>query len=124
MLMLFVPFTDESQLVGEGQTAEEAFNEHFSGCTSMENYHESLQRMLQAQSIFKRINNARKEEEVSESVNAIAEEEGIKLAGEAEAAMLDVHDMDYDTIGLLEHIGMLNEDQRSVFEQVCGHLET
>ena len=29
LLLLFVPFTDESQLVGEGQTAEEAFNEHF-----------------------------------------------------------------------------------------------
>ena len=50
MLMLFVPFTDESQLVGEGQTAE-AFNEQFSGCTFMESYHESLQRMLQAQSV-------------------------------------------------------------------------
>ena len=38
--------------------------------------------------------------------------------------MHDVHDMNYDTTGLLEHIGMLNEDQRRVFEQVCGHLET
>ena len=27
LLLLFVPFTDESQLVGKGQTAEEAFNE-------------------------------------------------------------------------------------------------
>ena len=74
-------------------------------------------------SVSKRINKARKEE-VPESDNAIAEEEGIKLAAEAEAAMHDVHDMNYDTIGLLEHIGMLNEDQRRVFEQVCGHLET
>ena len=51
-------------------------------------------------SVSKRINKARKEE-VPESDNAIAEEEGIKLAAEAEAAMHDVHDMNYDTIGLL-----------------------
>ena len=37
--------------------------------------------------------------------------------------MQDVHDMNYDTVGLPEHIGMLKEDQKRVFEQVCGHLE-
>ena len=60
MLLLFVPFTDESQLVGEGQSAEEAFNKHFSKCALMEDYHEGLQRMLQAQSKVKKINEARK----------------------------------------------------------------
>ena len=49
LLLLFVPITDESQLVGEGKTAEEAFNEHFKDHSSMEDHHESLQRMLQAQ---------------------------------------------------------------------------
>ena len=51
------------------------------------------------------------------------QKEGVKLIGEAEAAMHDVHDMDYDTIGLSEHISMLNEDQRRIFEQVSKHLE-
>ena len=32
--------------------------------------------------------------------------------------MHDVHDMDYDTIDLSERIGMLNEDQSRIFEQV------
>ena len=32
--------------------------------------------------------------------------------------MHDVHDMDYDTIDLSERIGILNEDQRRIFEQV------
>ena len=59
-----LPFTDESQLVGEGQMAEEAFNEHFKDHSSMEDHHESLQRMLQAQSKVKRINEARKDEEL------------------------------------------------------------
>ena len=37
--------------------------------------------------------------------------------------MYDVHDMDYDTIGLSECIAMLNEDQRRIFEQVSDHLD-
>ena len=59
-----LPAIKESQLVGEGQTAEEAFNEHFEDHSSMEDHHESLQRMLQAQSKVKRINEARKDEEL------------------------------------------------------------
>ena len=47
-----------------------------------------------------------------EDEDEAAEEDGVKLVGEAEAAMHDVHDMDYDTIGLSEHIAMLNVDQR------------
>ena len=118
-----MPLTDESQLVGEGQTAEEAFNEHFKDHSSMEEHHESLQRMLQAQSKVKRINKARKDEELPADKDAAVEEEGIKLVGEAEAAMHDVHDMNYDTIGLSEHIDMLNEDQRRIFELVADHLK-
>ena len=38
------------------------------------------------------------------------EEEGFKLIGEAATAMHDVHDMEYDTVGLSECIRMLNED--------------
>ena len=55
--------------------------------------------------------------------DAAVEEEGIKLVGEAEAAMHDVHDMNYDTIGLSERIDMLNEDQRRIFELVADHLK-
>ena len=78
--------------------------------------------MLQAQSKVRRINEARKEEEVPADEDAAIEDEGIKIIGEAEAAMHDVHDMDYDTIDLSERIGMLNEDQRRIFDQVVDHL--
>ena len=122
MLLLFVPFTDELELVGDGQITEEAFNEHFKDYSSMENHHESLQKMLQAESKVQRINEARKEEEVPADEDAAVEDEGIKIIGEAEAAMHDVHDMDYDTIDLSERIGMLNEDQRRIFEKVVDHL--
>ena len=50
------------------------------------------------------------------------EEESIKLIGEAEAAMHDVHDMECDTVGLSECIRMLNEDQRRIFDRVTDHL--
>ena len=108
-------------MVGDGQTAEEAFNEHFKCYSSMEEHHETLQKMLQAQSKVRRINEARKEDEVSPDKDD-AEDEGVKLVGEAEAAMHDVHDMDSDDIDLSERVGMLNEDQRRIFDQVSDHL--
>ena len=108
LLLLFVPFTDKSQLVRDGQTAEEVFNERFRDYRSMEDHHESLQKMLRAQLKVQRINEARKEEEVPKDENEAVKEESVKLADEAEAAMNDVHDMDYDAIGLSEVIGMLN----------------
>ena len=52
----------------------------------MEDYHESLQRMLQAQLKVK-INEAKKKEEVPESDHATIQEEGIKLVDKAEDAM-------------------------------------
>ena len=87
----------------------------------MESYHESLQKMLQAQSKFKRINEAREDEEVPADDDA-AIEEGIEINGEAEAAMHDVHDMNYDTVSLSERIQMLNDDHKRIFEQIVDHL--
>ena len=52
--------------------------------------------------------------------DAAVEDEGIKIIGMAKAAMHDVHNMDY--IDLSERIGMLNADQRRIFEQVIDHL--
>ena len=110
LLLLFVPFTDESELVRDGQSAEEAFNEHFRDHSSME-HHESLQKILQSQSKMQRINEVRKEEEVLADEDEAVEKEGVKLIG----AMHDVHDMDYDTIGLSERISMLNEGYLNKF---------
>ena len=38
LMLLFVPFTDESNLVGKGQTAEEVFGKHFPDCASIESF--------------------------------------------------------------------------------------
>ena len=122
LLLLFMPFTEESELLSEGQSAEDAFNDFFSKCASMEEHHESLQRMLQAQSKVKTINEARKGEDVPLKEEAATEEEGIVLIGEAEAAMHDVQDIECDTINLHERISMLNEDQHRIFKKVTDHL--
>ena len=54
--------------------------------------------------------------------DAAIEEESIKLVDEVEAATHDVHDIDYDTVGLPEHICVLNSDQRRIFEQIVNYL--
>jgi len=45
LLLLFVPFTTVSDLIKEGQTAEDAFNEFLETCESLKDHHESLQWM-------------------------------------------------------------------------------
>ena len=120
LLLLFVPFTKESDLLPDGQTAEDAFNEFFCKCASMEDHHESLQKMLKAQSKVRTINDVRKGEDVP--LKEEAAKEGVHLIGEAEAAMHDVHDMEYNSIGIHERISMLNEDQHRVFKLVSDHL--
>ena len=74
--------------------------------------------MLQAQLKLKSTKQGNKKRFQKVIMLYIVQEEGIKLVGKAEAAMQDVHDMNYDTVGLPEHIGMLNEDQKRVFESL------
>jgi len=126
-LLLFVPFTAESDLIKEGQTAEDAFNEFLETSENLKDHHESLQRMLEAQSKMKRIDEARKEQEgdadSEEGQNEC--EEGVKLIGEAEAAMHDVHDIEDNACNHLEleqRIEILNEDQKRVFDKITNHL--
>ena len=48
---------------------------------------------------------------------------GVKLIGEAESAMHDVHDIEInnpDTLLLQDRIDMLNEDQSRVFQQISN----
>ena len=125
LLLLFVPFTNEADLIGQSQTAEQAFNRFLSEYGSMEEHHECLQRMLQAQSKVVAINEARKGEEVVVAKDAEEDDEGVKLVGEAEMAMQDIKDLDnneVNDIGLEKCIEMLNDDQRRVFQRIYDHL--
>ena len=93
LLLLFVPFINEAVLVGESQTAEEAFNQFLNEYGSMEDHYESLQRMLKAHSKVVAINESHRGEEILRDKDAQEDDEGVKLVGEAEIAMQNIKDL-------------------------------
>ena len=100
------------------ETAEEAFHRLVSSRSSRHHA-----KALEALSNVKKINEARqadgKEEEVSK------EDDEPQLIGEAKTAMNDVLDMNTnssDKLSLEERVGMLNDGQRRIFENIKTHL--
>ena len=90
----------------------------------MKGHHKKLLKMLQAQVKVCEINEHREavEELKKDDEN---EPEGVKIVGEAVAAMNNVHDMDVNKandFNLDERIEMLNSDQLRVFTIVSKHL--
>ena len=95
LLLLFVPFRNEDDLLGVHHSAEQAFNHFLSSCSSMEGHHEKLSKMLKAQNKVRNINEHREAtEEICSKEDDADEPEGLHIAGEAAAAMNDVRDMD------------------------------
>ena len=95
LLLLFVPFRNEDDLLGVHHSAEQAFNHFLSSCSSMEGHHEKLSKMLKAQNKVCNINEHREAtEEICSKEDDADEPEGLHIAGEAAAAMNDVRDMD------------------------------
>ena len=60
LLLLFVPFRDDSELLEDDETAEEAFERLVTDNSKA--YHEKLHKALQAQAMVKEINEARRAE--------------------------------------------------------------
>ena len=79
LLLLFVPFRDESSLILENETAELAFQRlmNVHSCA----YHAKLQTILDAQSKIKEINKARETDGVEKKVSK--EDNNPQLPGEA-----------------------------------------
>ena len=59
LLVLFVPFRNESDLISEGHTPEMAFNSHVASNVAMKEYHNKLTKALQCQQKIQDINEAR-----------------------------------------------------------------
>ena len=123
LLLLFIPFRDESTLLQENETAEEAFNRLLPSNSTCSAYHAKLQKVLEAQSHIKNINDARQAEGEEEKINK--EEDKPQLMGEAKTAMEDMFDMNANVqndLTLAERVDMLNADQKHIFDKVKSHL--
>ena len=120
LILLFVLFTDENRLLLANEMAEEAFNRLMSSHDKCSAHHARLQKMLEAQA---NINEARQDSGKVEPV--VREDDDPQLLGEAKYAMQEVFDMNVNAgnvLSLDERIGMLNADQRHVFDRIKNHL--
>ena len=121
LILLFTPFREESGLLLENETAEEAFH-RLQNEDSLA-HHAKLNKMLEAQSSIRKINEARQADGEQEMVNK--EDDDPQLIGEAKNAMDEVFDMNVnsgDDLSLEDRINMLNADQKRVFDKIHNHL--
>lgn len=88
LLIPFKPFHDELSLVKNGQTAEEAFNEFMATGGEMNNHHDNLLKMLNAQSKVHSTNqyHAKIKETVIEKKESV--QEGPEILAEAASACM------------------------------------
>lgn len=61
LMLLFIPFRNERDLMKEGETAKIAFNHLIGSNVNLTEHHEKLQALLKAQTAVKKINEAREE---------------------------------------------------------------
>ena len=125
LLLLFVPFCREADLLGPDETAEEAFQRHMQPGSSLVLHHDKLQQMLAARAQVKKINEARQEDQPPPGAQDDARNDGPQIDGEAQSAMNDVRDLEGDSanhINLEERVSMMNKDQTRVFQLVKEHL--
>ena len=123
----------------ENETAEQVFNRLVPTSHECSDYHTKLQKILQAESKVKKINDARQaagdaKEEKTDGVQDGAgdannvDANDIQLIGEAKTAMQEVLDINVNmrgnsgTLSLEERVVMLNVDQGRVFDKVKNHL--
>ena len=129
LLLLFVPFRNEGDLIQDGENAEIAFNRHMTQNSAMNTHSQKLQLMLKSKESVEKINEARQaqEENASSEPQPVEDDTCPQVVGEATSAMNDVFDLhhndDSDGPGFHELVSSLNIDQGRVFEQVKSHLE-
>ena len=124
MILLFVPFRDESSLLLPKETAEEAYERlQMSSNEKCSAHLKKMKSAVKAQSSVKVINEAR--EELCGQLEPEEEDQGPLVLGEATRAMKDVVEMCVktdDSLSFEERVGMLNADQRRVFDSVSDYL--
>ena len=82
LILLFVPFRDESDLLLAGETAEEGFNRLLPTNDNCSAYHSRLQKILALQATVKKIDEAR-EADVEDKQPEYEEDDDPQVEGEA-----------------------------------------
>ena len=112
LILLFVPFRDEGDLLLPNETAQDAFQRLTNASSST--HHKKLQTMLAAQSKINKINETRHKAGTNEKEKSEEDEDdGPQFMGEAKFAMDDALSMNAnppDKLDLDTRVGMLNAD--------------
>ena len=121
LILLFVPFTNEDDLIQDGETVEEAFNRHTAANDRCSEYHQKLTKIPKAQSNLKDIKDTRAANKDDD--NDKMEDDEPQLMGQIKDAMNDINEMDSgSTLTLQQRESMLNADQKRIFDNVKSHL--
>ena len=123
LILLFTPFRDEDDLIGEAGTAEAAFNLLLGDNSNLLAHHDKLQNILAANSNVTKIAEAREQEQKIDPHGD--DDNGPEVTGEARDTMKDVEDLQghlTHQFSLEERVSMLNCDQDRIFNRVTEHL--
>ena len=117
LVLLFVPFRDEGELLLPDETPEQAFHRHKN--EGLLSHQDKLKKMIEATSKQKKIDEARKElEDGSKKDDEDDDGGGLQIKGDLKSDYEHILQLDPypDPIDLEARVSMLNADQRRVYD--------
>ena len=125
-MILFVPFWNETGLILDGETTEEAFQHHRNNKDSLNMHHDKLQNLLDAEKKWKEIRDTRKSIGVGQAEEAQLknrDDDKPQLLGKIMDAVSDIADVNNNVpnLTLSQSLAMLNSDQKRIFDKIKQH---